>query len=247
MEKRSGHHGSTRSVLDRQKFAREFTLRVKGDGSGVIEHVYRHQEVARVKADHVPIYQNNPHMQQVFANGRPFLKSQLPFTIKNRFAQRDGMGKLTPTEKYTRRQGEAKTVEHWGQRKLLFSEIEFLTLYGHLAKKVVYAGSAPGTHTNWLSELFPEHAWILVDPAPFDAKATDKITIKQDYFTDEFALTFAGQDSLFICDIRSMDEAHDDDSKEVRVFTDMIWQQKWVEIMQPKVCKVVALGTPVPR
>ena len=59
-------------------------------------------------------------------------------------------------------------MEHWGQRKLLFSEIEFLTLYGHLAKTVVYAGAAPGTHINYLSkELFPEHKWVLVDPAPF--------------------------------------------------------------------------------
>ena len=32
-------------------------------------------------------------------------------------------------EKYRRRQGEVKTVIHWGQRKLLLSEIEFLTKF----------------------------------------------------------------------------------------------------------------------
>lgn len=38
-----------------------------------------------------------------------------------------------------------RSVIHWGQRKLLLSEIEFLTLYGEDGMWVVYAGAAPGT------------------------------------------------------------------------------------------------------
>ncbi len=49
-----------------------------------------------------------------------------------------------PTLPYRRRKGEEKTVVHWGQRKLLLSEIEFLTLYGQEGHPVVYAGAAPG-------------------------------------------------------------------------------------------------------
>jgi hypothetical protein len=33
------------------------------------------------------------------------------------------------------------TVIHWGQRKLLMCEMEFLTKYGQLAPLVVYAGA----------------------------------------------------------------------------------------------------------
>ena len=77
---------------------------------------------------------------------------------------------------------------------------------------------------------------MLVDPAPFDAKPTDLISVRQDYFTDEMAAEFSGEDVLFICDIRSMDEAQGLTASENRVAIDMIWQQKWVEIMKPKVC-----------
>jgi hypothetical protein len=58
------------------------------------------------------------------------------FSLKDRFATDN-----SPRTKYQRRQGEAKTVDHWGQRKLLLSEIEFLTMYGDAEYTVVYAGN----------------------------------------------------------------------------------------------------------
>ena len=114
-----------------------------------------------------------------------------------------------PRLPYRRRKGEVKTVIHWGQRKLLLSEIEFLTLYGELSssKVVVYAGAAPGTHISFLSMLFPELKFILYDPAPFTVPESDKINTIQDLFTDEVAKTFEGRNVLFICDIRSADWA----------------------------------------
>eukprot|EP00052_Salpingoeca_macrocollata_P032262 m.5236 g.5236 ORF g.5236 m.5236 type:complete len:617 (-) comp3447_c0_seq1:31-1881(-) len=238
LQERKQHLGSTRSLLDRQKFRREFQLERSRDGSAVL--VKRTPPnagvVCRLSASEADIYEANPHMQQVFANGRPFIRCPEPFTVRMRVAQRDPeTQQLTPVQAYARRQGEIKTVEHWGQRKLLFSEIEFLTFYGHLAKTVVYAGAAPGTHINWMARtLFPEHSFVLVDPAPFDATPTDKVRVVGDYFTDAMAQSFTGQDTLFICDIRSMDDAQNDTTKEKRVAVDMEWQEKWVQIMRPK-------------
>jgi hypothetical protein len=59
---------------------------------------------------------------------------------------------------------------HIGQRKLLLSEIQFLTL--NLESKndeafVVYAGAAPSNHIYLLRELFPNVKFLLVDPNEF--------------------------------------------------------------------------------
>jgi hypothetical protein len=91
-----------------------------------------------------------------------------------------------------------KTVIHWGQRKLLLSEVEFLTLYGHLSSVVVYAGAAPGTHTGYLARLFPQHRFVLLDPAPFTVRETDRILCRNELFTDDVAREFAGKGVLFI-------------------------------------------------
>uniref|UniRef100_A0A6B2LBP5 Cap-specific mRNA (nucleoside-2'-O-)-methyltransferase n=1 Tax=Arcella intermedia TaxID=1963864 RepID=A0A6B2LBP5_9EUKA len=104
---------------------------------------------------------------------------------------------------------------------------------------VIYAGAAPGTHTNYLSEMFPRAFFYLVDPAEFHAKPTDRIEIVQDYFTDEMAeklvKRFDNKVILFISDIRSMNREMNDQKKEGRVAIDMEWQMKWHEILKPKV------------
>lgn len=95
---------------------------------------------------------------------------------------------------YVRRKGEIKISEHWGQRKLLLSEIEFLTRFGEPNTTVVYAGSAPGCHLPLLFSMFPDLNWFLIDPAEFNAdvhKAAaeypGKIRVYQGLFTDELA------------------------------------------------------------
>ena len=84
-----------------------------------------------------------------------------------------------------RRRGERKSTVHWGQRKLLLSEIEFLTRYSQDGMTVVYAGAAPGTHISYLSELFPSLRFVLVDPADFHCYPTDRIVVLEEFFTDE--------------------------------------------------------------
>ena len=84
---------------------------------------------------------------------------------------------------------------HQGQRKLLMSEIQLLTLY--YSKKTVhpwfvYVGSAPGMHLLFLHKLFPHVRFSLWDGAPFDSRLQDVkfpdgtpvFELHREFFTD---------------------------------------------------------------
>lgn len=100
-------------------------------------------------------------------------------------------------------------VVHWGQRKLLLSEIEFFTLY--LSKEMenpicVYAGAAHGNHIPLLSTMFPAITFHLYDPAKFNIEENDKIKIFNEYFTDDIAKSYRNQKNIFfLSDIRTSD------------------------------------------
>ena len=123
---------------------------------------------------------------------------------------------------------------HWGQRKLLMTEIDFLTQYSKENDLVLYVGAAPAIHTPLLSKLFPTLKFILIDPMKFSIHETDNIKIIKEYFTDEKAKEFIGRDFLFICDIRISNNEKNYKPTENEVKMDMIIQQKWVEIMKPR-------------
>lgn len=53
---------------------------------------------------------------------------------------------------------------HWGQRKLLLTEILFFTLHGQENTTVIYAGAAPSDHIIFLSKMFKSYHFVLVDP-----------------------------------------------------------------------------------
>ena len=125
---------------------------------------------------------------------------------------------------------------HWGQKKLLLSEIQFLTkVCQKLNTKslkdyaVVYAGAAHGFHFPILYNLFPDLIWLLYDPARFSKEAgmhpqKEKVKIFNQFFTDE-TIKHAKQNSenrkiLFISDIRLTPD-------EEAVMKDMISQAKW--------------------
>lgn len=125
---------------------------------------------------------------------------------------------------------------HWGQKKLLLSEIQFLT---NVCKKlntkslkdyaVVYAGAAAGYHFPILYNLFPELIWILYDPGKFSKESymhpeKQKVKIFNQFFTDE-TIKHAQQNAenrkiLFISDIRVT-------PKDEQVYLDMINQARW--------------------
>jgi cap2 methyltransferase len=147
-----------------------------------------------------------------------------------------------PQCQYRRRVDEYKSTIHWGQRKLLMSEIEFLLLTLVPGEKctVVYAGAAPGTHVGVLADMFPLHTFILVDPAPFTVRPErGRIIIHQGMFTDELASLIRRSLSrstrlLFISDVRSCDyNFHSDDVNDARIREDMRAQARWHGILQP--------------
>lgn len=136
-----------------------------------------------------------------------------------------------PRRKYAPRdKGNALSVLHLGQRKLLMSEMGALIQLDPKTQYVaVYAGAAPGIHTPLLSELFPNVTFHLYDPAPFKITETERVHLFNVCFTDEIAWMYRQQkheNLVFICDIRRTND-------EWMVWEDMVSQKRWHEIMSP--------------
>jgi cap2 methyltransferase len=164
----------------------------------------------------------NPHV------GRRTAESDVPFTRV-----------LTPTyprRRYHRRKGTLKTAVHWGQRKLLMTEIEFLLLANQPHAVVVYAGAAPGTHIQILSRMFPEQRFVLVDPCEFSIGSSDRIEIVREKFSDDLAIRIKQRHAatLFISDVRTCDWALDDEAlMQQYIQQDMAAQARWHWILRP--------------
>jgi hypothetical protein len=144
-----------------------------------------------------------------------------------------------PQLPYRRRKNEAKTTIHWGQRKLLMSEIEFLSMYARPGDVVLYVGAAPGTHTPVLIDLFPQLSFVLVDPAPFSAKLREgeRVRLRQENFGDAVAQEYAGLSErlLFLSDVRSCDPSlMENETVEAHVQQDMQAQMRWHTTMRPR-------------
>lgn len=123
------------------------------------------------------------------------------------------------------------STKHYGQRKLLISEIEFLTKYD--ARDVLYIGAAPGNHIPLLSELFPDITFHLYDPLHFNIIPSDKVLIYNKYFSLEDANEH--KDWLFISDIR---EAEHKQPTEEEVSSDMKLQGDIIKMVKPRASMV---------
>ena len=119
-----------------------------------------------------------------------------------------------------------------GQRKLLFSELEFYTAkipHGEPAV-VVYAGAASGIHSTFFGEYFPNVQFHFYDMNKFseDLKDYSNIHLYAQYFTLADAAKWAPiQESnrfLFLSDIRTAED-------EAAVDSDMEMQKAWCEII----------------
>jgi hypothetical protein len=130
-----------------------------------------------------------------------------------------------------------RSTRHWGQRKLLLAEVEFLTQCAPAegAALVVYAGAAPGTHLPLLVELFPALRFLCVDPRPFEAAPSARLELRQEFFTDDLAdeLATRGVPLLFVCDVRTADPRV---QREAAVAADMARQQGWTLRLRPVAC-----------
>ena len=149
---------------------------------------------------------------------------------------------------------------HAGQRKLLMSEIEFLTVMLQKFQKagdtrevvVVYAGAAPGGHTPLLKEMFGtvKH-WILYDPRRFHPHVLDLhragvFNVYQEFFTRRSAQHLAARyqpqryNLLFVCDIRR------DAQNDAAIAQDMDDQQTWC-VDTKAAASILKFRLPYPR
>jgi len=143
---------------------------------------------------------------------------------------------LTNSSKFN---GDAKDMPpicHWGQRKLLLSEIQFFTnifnkINSYNNYIVVYIGSADGTHLPILFKLFPDLEWLLYDPNPFNPliKKYNKVKIFNQFFLDttipHVIKNSNNKKILFISDIRVT-------TKDEQVMNDMINQARWGTLLK---------------
>lgn len=152
-----------------------------------------------------------------------------------------------PTRKYERGHGHVNL--HWGQRKLLMSEIEFFMYEApwNTPFHCVYAGAGPGIHIPFLSQLFPWVKFDLWDPAGFDKtlNGIPQISLFPEFFTDDVARSrYANETNLyFVSDIRRKvtinpsltgEEIRETQAKnEIMVVEDMEMQANWHKIMVP--------------
>ena len=148
-----------------------------------------------------------------------------------------------PRRKYSKKITPIPPNIHWGQTKLLLSEIEFLTNYTRPTQKnkkkgsdvcgtiVVYAGAASGNHIPILSRMFPYTLFILFDPADFAILPSPNIIIRKGLFTDQIASLYKGFKVMFISDIRMGDE--DPKKFEENVAKNNKQQKVWLDIIEP--------------
>ncbi len=123
---------------------------------------------------------------------------------------------------------------HFGQRKLLLAEIEFLTMYGNKSDIILYIGAAPGIHLPFLSFLFPRHKFMLYDSEAFSSQvvAHKQMKIFKSYFGSNDAKEYAGKSILFISGIRTVG-IQKGDKFEKGVLDNMRQQEGWIKVMRP--------------
>lgn len=107
-----------------------------------------------------------------------------------------------------------KSKIHRGQRKLLMTEIEFLTNQYNKCKKgtniVLYIGASAGVnsiHTYTLIKMFPEFEYHFYDKNDFYDKlyTLDNVKIYKKYFTNKDCKFYKNKNVFLICDLRDLD------------------------------------------
>ena len=161
--------------------------------------------------------------------------------------------KISPWCEYTPRSlatkiHDSKVMTKFGQRKLLISEIQFLTHFE--GNFVIYVGSACGIHIKYLVALFPEKIFYLIDSSPHDRdlSALPNVIIQSTLFTNDLIDIILAEfiehdivvskDVLFISDIRSQNAIptknhNGQQDLEDSVLTDMNLQMDWVLKLKP--------------
>ena len=143
--------------------------------------------------------------------------------------------KTNPKISYQPRAQSPSTTTHLGQLKLSLSTIQFLLYYAPKDKEVhvIYPGSAHGYNIQFLTTLFPQCKWHLIDPGKFYKKLYKNpniIDIQNSLFTDELVESkkkeLKAKYKLLISDIRLTPKDEDIDR-------DNELQASWVKNFKP--------------
>ena len=196
-----------------------------------------------LSADELEIWNKNPHLRAVFYNRWKLNDYMWSFYKTGRYFEAIDLLLIPPgftnpssITPYRRRlEDEVRTVNYWGQRKLLISAIVFLLYYGNESNKVVYVGSSGGNYFNYLAELFPSHTFDIYDSRIANI-SHPKVKVVAQKFDEQIAQSYYGQNVIFMSDIRSQCEYDVNQlnaNVEQSVMNDMTLQKQWVYIMQP--------------
>lgn len=179
--------------------------------------------------------ESSPHLQKYNPDAKPASSFS---RILNPRSRRKKYEKLTSTKDHM----------HNGQRKLLLTEIEFITREFEKLKKghkiVLYIGASTGAtksiHTYTLAQMFPEFEYHLYDDKSFYHKLRELKNVKifQRWFTDEDSKRYKGKNVLMISDMRDpiigKHKNNNNLNKQNKtVFDDMAVQRKFYEDIQP--------------
>ncbi len=204
-------------------------------GGKVIFEYFPDDFLRRDSSKHIKKRYFNPdeHLREILQSEKmPEISHIFPDAEKNKKFSR--ILDLSKRRKYAQRIDTFKPALHWGQLKLFLSEVEFLTLaIKECPDKelwFVYAGSAPGNHLIYLSELFPKIHFELYDPNDFVVKDTDMIKTHKSLFTDEDAKLWAnsGKTVIFGSNIRSSPATQE------TILRIMQMQLNWWKIINPE-------------
>jgi len=152
------------------------------------------------------IYDQNPHLREIFLTEQNLITFDGKFESQNRFLD---LSHQEQDKQLFGKDNHLQTTEQWLYRQLLLSEIEFLTEYSNESNcLVVYAGAAPGIHLNYLSDLFPQVEFVLIDSNAILTKQNDRITIIEKDFNEKLAKKYAKEERriLFICNKGTNDD-----------------------------------------
>jgi len=158
--------------------------------------------------------------------------------------------KLNPRSrrrKYEKEHTNKKNI-HKGQRKLLLTEIEFITNEYHKLdskkqKIILYIGASKdknSIHTHTLINMFPEFEYHLYDNNDFYDKLykLKNVKIFKRWFTDNDSKNYKNKNVLLISDMRDPDIGISKNNKNLNfqnkiVFDDMKVQKKFYEDIKP--------------
>lgn len=234
--------GSLHLWFQKGLFYRNYLFRATRGGGLEMTGLDARRVIMSLAAPDAEVFRQNEHCRQRFVHAERSAQGEYaPQSPEDVIRQVEDL----PAQLAYRARGHTyKSVHHDGQRKLLLSEIQFLTRFydAEAPPTVVYVGAAPGKHIPLLVDMFPGIKFELYDPRRFDqsvARHRQSITVHLQYFTDRDAADWAacddGRPLLFISDIReASDTERDSHAMERGVAGDMRMQQKWVKTVKPR-------------